>query len=60
MDRIFDVWGSLPQLAQLGLAGIGALAVARSFGAVLQFVLNVFILSGYNVSAVRPRLAGLP
>jgi hypothetical protein len=60
MDRIFDVWGSLPQVAQLGLAGIGALAVSRSLGAVLQFVLNVFILSGYNVSAPRPLLAGLP
>ncbi|KAK0643818.1 hypothetical protein B0T16DRAFT_355511 [Cercophora newfieldiana] len=49
MDKVIDIWGSLPQGAQLALAGIGALAIARGLGTCLQFVLNVFILSGYNL-----------
>jgi len=50
MDKILDLWGSLPQAAQLVLAGIGAIAVAQGLGSFLRFVLNVFVLSGYNVS----------
>ncbi|KAK4442157.1 3-ketoacyl-CoA reductase [Podospora aff. communis PSN243] len=49
MDKVIDIWGSLPQAAQLALAGVGALAVARGLGSWLQFFLNVFILSGYNL-----------
>jgi len=50
MDRIIELWGSAPQPAQLALAGIGAVVIAKSLATFLQLVLNVFILSGTNVS----------
>jgi 17beta-estradiol 17-dehydrogenase / very-long-chain 3-oxoacyl-CoA reductase len=51
MDRIIELWGLTPQPAQLALAGIGAVVIAKSLATFLQLVLNVFILSGTNVSS---------
>ncbi|KAK3938257.1 hypothetical protein QBC46DRAFT_390761 [Diplogelasinospora grovesii] len=49
MDKIAEVWASVPQVAQWALAGIGALCVARGFFAFTGLFLNVFILSGTNL-----------
>ncbi len=50
MDKIAELWGNIPPQAQWALAGVGALVVAEKLVSVLQLVLNVFLLSGINVS----------
>ncbi|KAM7203454.1 3-ketoacyl-coa reductase [Naviculisporaceae sp. PSN 640] len=49
MDKIAEVWGSIPQGVQWALAGIGALYAAKGVSSILQFVLHTFLLSGTNL-----------
>lgn len=50
MERIAQFWDAVPQGGQWALAGLGALLVAKKALGFLQMVLNIFILSGTNVS----------
>ncbi len=50
MDKVAEFWGSVPQVAQWALAAAGAVYVAKGVGAYLLMLLNVFILSGTDVS----------
>ena len=45
-----DILSAVPQLVLLGFAGIGALYLGSKTLSYLQFFLNVFVLSGTNVS----------
>lgn len=58
MDKISELLGSVPQPLQWALAGVGGLYVSSKLFGYLQLVLNLFVLSGTNVSAVRPRYSG--
>ncbi|KAL2022891.1 hypothetical protein VTK56DRAFT_4422 [Thermocarpiscus australiensis] len=49
MDRALTFWSSVPQSVQWGLAGIGALYVARWALSFVQLLLNSFVLSGTNL-----------
>lgn len=49
MEKVAQIWDSVPQYGQWALAGVGALYVATRVGAFLQLLLNAFILSGTNV-----------
>ncbi|KAK3337818.1 hypothetical protein B0H65DRAFT_552328 [Neurospora tetraspora] len=49
MDKVAQIWDTVPQYGQWALAGIGALYVAARVGAFLQLLLNAFILSGTNL-----------
>lgn len=50
MDSVSSVLESVPQSLQLAFAGLGALFVGSQLLGFLRFFLNVFILSGTNVS----------
>jgi 17beta-estradiol 17-dehydrogenase / very-long-chain 3-oxoacyl-CoA reductase len=50
MDKISELLGSVPQPVQWALAGIGALYVSGKVLGYLQLVMNLFVLSGTNVS----------
>lgn len=50
MANINDILSAVPQSLLLGFAGIGALYLGSKTLAYLQFLLNVFVLSGTNVS----------
>lgn len=57
MDKIAEIWGSVPQGVQWALAGIGALYAAKGVTSILQFILQTFLLSGTNVSPGRTKSA---
>ena len=50
MANINDMLSAVPQSLLLGFAGIGALYLGSKALGYLQFFLNVFVLSGTNVS----------
>ena len=60
MERIAQFWDAVPQGAQWALAGLGALLVAKKALGFLQMVLNIFVLSGTNVSPEPPVSRLLP
>ncbi|KAH8880281.1 NAD(P)-binding protein [Thozetella sp. PMI_491] len=49
MDKINEIFSAVPQGAQWALAGVGALFLGSKVLAYLQFVLNVFVLSGTDL-----------
>ncbi|KAK5654501.1 hypothetical protein OQA88_7130 [Cercophora sp. LCS_1] len=53
MDKAAELWASVPQTVKengcRALAGIGGLIVAKWVWAYIKLVLNVFVLSGYNL-----------
>ncbi len=50
MDKVNELLSSVPHGVLLVLSGFGALFLLNKTLGYLQFVLNVFILSGTNVS----------
>lgn len=60
MERIAQFWDAVPQGAQWAFAGLGALLVAKKALGFLQMVLNIFILSGTNVSQSHLPFPPLP
>lgn len=54
MVNISELLGSVPQGVQWALAGIGALYMSSKVLGYLQLVLNLFVLSGTNVSTYLP------
>lgn len=53
MDALNDAMTAIPQPVLWAFAGLGALFVGGKALSYLQFVLNVFILSGTNVRSPR-------
>ena len=53
MDALNNAMTAIPQPVLWTFAGLGALFVGSKALSCLQFVLNVFLLSGTNVSSPR-------
>lgn len=51
MDAVSDFIQRVPQAVQWGFAGVGALFLGSKIFSYLRLLLNVFVLSGTNVSA---------
>ena len=52
MEKIAQFWDSVPRGAQWALASFGALFAAKKTLAFLSMILNIFVLSGTNVSSI--------
>lgn len=53
MAGITDILSSVPQSLQWALAGVGAYVVGRAVLSYVQLLLELFVLSGTNVSSLR-------
>lgn len=53
MAGITEILSSVPQPVQWALAGVGAIVVASRVLSYVQLLLELFVLSGTNVSAPR-------
>ncbi len=51
MDKLSELFNSVPQSFQWVLAGVGALYLSSKVLVYFQFVLDAFVLSGTDVSA---------
>lgn len=50
MSNVTEFLANVPQPIQWALAGVGAVYVGNRLLSYVQFILNVFVLSGTNVS----------
>lgn len=50
MNNFNEIVANVPQPVQLALAGVGALYLGSHVLGYLRFLLNIFVLSGNNVS----------
>lgn len=53
MAGITEILSSVPQSLQWALAGVGAYVVASRVLSYVQLLLELFVLSGTNVSSLR-------
>lgn len=56
MDSVVQILQRVPQPVQYALAGVGALFLSSKLLGLAQFVLNVFILGGTDVSTPSPSI----